>query len=83
MCLKYNEKAKEAGVYIIGSCGWDSIPCDMGVQYAIQQFDGTLDSVETVAEFHTPKVINFTLVIYSKHTYMIITRYGLPPVSVK
>ena len=40
MQLKYNKKAKEAGVYIVGACGFDSIPADMGVIFARDQFDG-------------------------------------------
>lgn len=58
MALKYHEEAKKNGVYIVGACGWDSIPCDVGIQYAIREFNGQLDSIETVAEFSIPKVIS-------------------------
>ncbi len=47
MQLKYNKEAKEKGVYIIGCCGWDSIPVDLGVQYLKKHFGGELNSVET------------------------------------
>lgn len=40
MQLLYNGKAKEQGIYIIGACGWDSIPADMGVIYTKNQFKG-------------------------------------------
>lgn len=40
MELKYGEKAKDAGCYVIGSCGFDSIPNDMGLVFARQQFAG-------------------------------------------
>ena len=40
MELLYNAKAKDKGCYIIGSCGMDSVPNDMGLVYARQQFDG-------------------------------------------
>ena len=30
MQLKYNEAAEQKGVFVVGSCGFDSIPSDMG-----------------------------------------------------
>ncbi|XP_076011677.1 saccharopine dehydrogenase-like oxidoreductase [Genypterus blacodes] len=47
MQLNYNSTAAESGVYVIGSCGFDSIPADMGVLYTKQQFKGTLTAVES------------------------------------
>ncbi|XP_072712620.1 saccharopine dehydrogenase-like oxidoreductase isoform X2 [Ciconia boyciana] len=47
MYLKYNKKAAEKGVYIIGSCGFDTIPADMGVLYARDKLKGTLTAVES------------------------------------
>ncbi|XP_014805886.1 PREDICTED: saccharopine dehydrogenase-like oxidoreductase, partial [Calidris pugnax] len=47
MYLKYNEKAAEKGVYVIGSCGFDSIPADMGVLYTRDKLKGTLTGVES------------------------------------
>ncbi|XP_067682807.1 saccharopine dehydrogenase-like oxidoreductase [Haliotis asinina] len=46
MQLLYNAKAKDAGVYIIGSCGFDSIPADLGVVFMKSKFQGDLNSVE-------------------------------------
>ncbi|KAM6360715.1 saccharopine dehydrogenase-like oxidoreductase [Pluvialis apricaria] len=40
MYLKYNEKAAEKGVYVIGSCGCDSIPEDMGELYTRDKLKG-------------------------------------------
>lgn len=40
MQLNYNSQAAEKGVYVIGSCGFDSIPADMGVLYTRDQFKG-------------------------------------------
>lgn len=40
MYLKYNEKAAEKGVYVVGSCGFDSIPADMGVLYTKDKLKG-------------------------------------------
>ncbi|KAM6085674.1 saccharopine dehydrogenase-like oxidoreductase isoform 2-T2 [Theristicus caerulescens] len=47
MYLKYNEKAAEKGVYVVGSCGFDSIPADMGVLYTRDKLQGTLTAVES------------------------------------
>uniref|UniRef100_A0A8C8R783 Saccharopine dehydrogenase-like oxidoreductase n=1 Tax=Pelusios castaneus TaxID=367368 RepID=A0A8C8R783_9SAUR len=47
MYLKYNDKAAEKGVYVIGSCGFDSIPADMGVIYTRDSLKGTLTAVES------------------------------------
>ncbi|ELU12886.1 hypothetical protein CAPTEDRAFT_155386 [Capitella teleta] len=44
--LLYNQQAKENGVYILGSCGFDSIPCDMGVVFAQKQFPGDINDIE-------------------------------------
>lgn len=40
MQLNYDSQAADKGVYIIGSCGFDSIPSDMGVLYTKDQFKG-------------------------------------------
>ncbi|KAF8386521.1 ldp-1 [Pristionchus pacificus] len=47
MEMKYAELAKEKGVYVVGACGWDSIPCDLGTDFLKRNFDGTLGYVET------------------------------------
>ena len=38
--LMYNEKAREAGLYIVGACGFDSIPADLGVLFTRNSFKG-------------------------------------------
>ena len=46
--LIYNEKAREAGVYILQSCGFDSIPADLGLVFTQQEFGkGDLNEVES------------------------------------
>ena len=37
---KYHQEAKEAGVFVVSACGFDSIPCDMGVRFAEENFPG-------------------------------------------
>lgn len=40
MQLEYHTNALDKGVYVIGSCGFDSIPADLGILYAQKQFKG-------------------------------------------
>uniref|UniRef100_A0A4W6CHV3 Saccharopine dehydrogenase-like oxidoreductase n=1 Tax=Lates calcarifer TaxID=8187 RepID=A0A4W6CHV3_LATCA len=47
MQLQYHTKALDRGVYVIGSCGFDSIPADLGILYTQRQFKGTLTAVES------------------------------------
>lgn len=51
MQLEYNKAAEEAGVYVISACGFDSIPCDLGVIFTQQKFDGEVNSIETYLNF--------------------------------
>uniref|UniRef100_A0A673HY69 Saccharopine dehydrogenase-like oxidoreductase n=1 Tax=Sinocyclocheilus rhinocerous TaxID=307959 RepID=A0A673HY69_9TELE len=44
---------QENGVYIIGSCGFDSIPADMGIRYTQDHFKGTLTAVESFLTINT------------------------------
>lgn len=48
--LKYNDKARERGCFIIPACGVDSIPGDIGVLYLESQFNGTVAEVEEFLE---------------------------------
>lgn len=46
--LKYYKEAEEKGVYVIPGCGFDSIPCDVGMNFIRDSFaPGTLNAVET------------------------------------
>jgi len=45
--VDFNAKAEEKGVLVISTCGWDSIPCDIGVDFLKRNFDGKIHSVET------------------------------------
>lgn len=61
MQLKYFDEAKEKNVYIVGSCGFDSIPCDFGIEVVKRKFDGDVHSVETFleAESSPGSTVNF------------------------
>ncbi|XP_041952240.1 saccharopine dehydrogenase-like oxidoreductase isoform X2 [Alosa sapidissima] len=45
--LVFDRKARENSVYVIGSCGFDSLPADMGILYTKEKFKGTLTAVES------------------------------------
>ncbi|VVD03816.1 unnamed protein product [Leptidea sinapis] len=47
MQLLYDQQARDAGVFIISACGFESIPTDLGTIFLEQKFNGTLNSVET------------------------------------
>ncbi|XP_034664023.1 saccharopine dehydrogenase-like oxidoreductase [Drosophila subobscura] len=49
--LKYNDLARERGVYVISACGFDSIPADLGVVFVEKNFDGVVNSVENFVHF--------------------------------
>ncbi|EDO47318.1 predicted protein [Nematostella vectensis] len=53
MQLKYHDLAKQKGVHVIGACGFDSIPADMGVAFATEQFPGNLCHLETYMSMHS------------------------------
>ncbi|XP_073401228.1 saccharopine dehydrogenase-like oxidoreductase isoform X2 [Dendrobates tinctorius] len=46
MQMKYNSQAADSGVYVVGSCGFDSIPADLGVLFTRNSMQGTLTAVE-------------------------------------
>jgi short subunit dehydrogenase-like uncharacterized protein len=53
MQLKYNEQARDSGVYVVTGCGFDSIPADLGVVYLESNFSGTLNSVDVYTKSYT------------------------------
>lgn len=42
MELKYNKAAEEKGVYIVSSCGFGSVPTDLGVLFLEKHFEGCI-----------------------------------------
>jgi len=63
MQLKYHQKAVENGVYVVGACGFDSIPADMGQVCVRNAMQGDVNSVETYLKVIIPDLpgaaINF------------------------
>ena len=47
MTARYDEQAREAGVYIVFACGFDSIPNDMGALLLQRTFNGELAYIES------------------------------------
>jgi short subunit dehydrogenase-like uncharacterized protein len=48
MQIKYDEKALENNTFVIGSCGFDSVPAELGVLYTQEKFDkGDLNHIES------------------------------------
>lgn len=60
MQLKYHQTARQNNVYVVGSCGFDSIPADVGTQYLKQKFSGCLNQVEHFLEIWYNKNNNFS-----------------------
>uniref|UniRef100_A0A8R1TZC8 Sacchrp_dh_NADP domain-containing protein n=1 Tax=Onchocerca volvulus TaxID=6282 RepID=A0A8R1TZC8_ONCVO len=53
MQMKYNDIAQKKGLYVVGACGWDSIPCDLGVNFLKNKFNGQLNHVETFVQINS------------------------------
>jgi len=54
MQLKYHSKAVDNGVYVIGSCGFDSIPSDLGQICVKKAMGGDLNSIEMFLSVTVP-----------------------------
>ncbi|KAK2582606.1 hypothetical protein KPH14_004894 [Odynerus spinipes] len=64
MQLKYDKAARDAGIYIISACGFDSIPSDLGVVFIQQKFGGDANSIEAYINIrfsgkHSGSVANY------------------------
>ncbi|CAL8135491.1 unnamed protein product [Orchesella dallaii] len=47
---KYSAVAEDSGAYIVGACGFDSIPSDYGASYIQQNFEGDVNSIESFVD---------------------------------
>lgn len=56
--MNYYDTAEQKGVYVVSACGMDSIPADLGIVYLQQNFEGTLNSVESYLRIWCDKPIN-------------------------
>lgn len=55
MQVKYHDKAAEAGVLIVGACGFDSIPADLGIIQLQKNCSGEIAWIETFAKIDAGK----------------------------
>lgn len=61
--MKYSEVAQKNGLYLVGACGWDSIPCDLGINFLKNKFDGQLNHVETFVQLNTGLAVCFLFLL--------------------
>ena len=54
--LRYHEEAERKGVYIVGACGFDSIPADLGSMVLAQAMEGDVATIETYLKVTVPDV---------------------------
>lgn len=52
MMVDYYKEAEEKGIYVIGACGFDSVPVEMAVTYLRNNFQGEVCQVETFASMN-------------------------------
>uniref|UniRef100_A0AC35UEL1 Sacchrp_dh_NADP domain-containing protein n=1 Tax=Rhabditophanes sp. KR3021 TaxID=114890 RepID=A0AC35UEL1_9BILA len=50
MAAVYGEKAKENGLYLVSACGWDSIPCDLGMNFLKKHYEGDIAYTESFVQ---------------------------------
>ncbi|XP_076641028.1 saccharopine dehydrogenase-like oxidoreductase isoform X2 [Halictus rubicundus] len=65
--LKYDKEAKEAGIFIVSACGFDSIPCDLGVVFTQNKFDGEVNTIETYLKCWTTAKIDSAFLHYATY----------------
>ena len=56
MQLDYHASAQKNQVYVVGGCGFDCIPAEMGILFLEQKFDGQINSVEQYINIIAKKV---------------------------
>lgn len=69
MQLKYNNQAVEKNVFIIGSCGFDSVPADIGVIFTQKTFQNDLEYIESYLSIDTDGPINFNYATWESAVY--------------
>ena len=57
MQLGYNKAAHENNCYVVGCCGFDCIPTDMGTVFLEDKHGGQVNSVESYLQIKAEKVV--------------------------
>ncbi|XP_043253583.1 saccharopine dehydrogenase-like oxidoreductase [Colletes gigas] len=65
--LKYHKAAQEAGIYIVSACGFDSIPCDLGIIFTQEKFNGEVNSIETYLSFSSTAKVSGAILHYGTY----------------
>ncbi|KAI6243339.1 Sacchrp-dh-NADP domain-containing protein [Aphelenchoides fujianensis] len=52
--LEFDAEAKRTGACVVPGCGWDSIPCDLGVLFLRRRFEGVVSHAESFVRFDNP-----------------------------
>lgn len=71
MQLDFHESAQKNNVYVVGACGFDSIPAEMGILFLERKFNGQLNSVESYLTLKTDKVKLFFLFSNSQKGFVL------------
>lgn len=53
--LKYDQQAREKGLYIISACGMETIPGELGTTYVQKNFNGTVNSIDSYLRIYYEK----------------------------
>ncbi|XP_076224526.1 GTP cyclohydrolase punch [Nomia melanderi] len=65
--LKYDKEAREAGIYIVSTCGFDSIPCDLGVIFTQEKFGGEVNTIEAYMSSWTTTKVDSAVIHYGTY----------------
>ena len=76
MQMKYHVPAEEKGVYVVGACGFDSVPADLGQVFLAKNMGGDVNEIETYLEVLTIYSKTLSLKCYS-HDFSL---YKLTPI---
>jgi len=73
MCqTRYHKEAEEKGIHIVGACGFDSVPADVGLELLREKFPGQLTAAESYVYFYGGGKINYgtySTIIHSLANY--------------
>ncbi|KAM7288676.1 saccharopine dehydrogenase-like oxidoreductase [Ixodes scapularis] len=70
MQIEHFQAAQEKGIFVIGACGFDSIPAEMCLAYMHDKFQGDLDQVETfVTMKHGPQGMKINYATWQSAIY--------------
>ncbi|KAI9565552.1 hypothetical protein GHT06_009344 [Daphnia sinensis] len=83
MQLEYNTAAHENNCYIVGACGFDSIPADMGTCFLDEKFGGQVNSIETFQNIKSKKGPHWNFATWQSAIYAFAYANELKPLRKK